>query len=69
VHVNQGVIASFLLVLENTGSWCFLQVGACKSGGRSLLSVGAEEIMEVVLPSYWCLLLVGVGEFGSWYFL
>jgi hypothetical protein len=40
---GKGVVASFWLVPENSGSWSFLQVGACKSGGHSLLLVGARE--------------------------
>jgi hypothetical protein len=38
----QGLGASFRLV-------------ACKSGGCSLLPVGAIELMELVLPLGWCL--------------
>jgi hypothetical protein len=45
---GKGVVASFWLVSENSGSWCFLQVGACKSGGCSLLLVGARELRELV---------------------
>jgi hypothetical protein len=52
---GKGVVASFRLVSENSGSWSFLQVGACKSGGHSLLLVGARELRELVLPSGWCL--------------
>jgi hypothetical protein len=33
VPVNQGVIASFWLVSENSGSWSFLQVGASVNQG------------------------------------
>jgi hypothetical protein len=45
--INQGVIASFHLDPENTGSHTFLQVGACKSRGRSLLPFGAREHREL----------------------
>jgi hypothetical protein len=44
---GKGVVSSFQLVLENTGSWSFLQVGAWESGGRSLLLVGAREFMDL----------------------
>jgi hypothetical protein len=37
---GKGVGASFQLKLENLGSCKFLQVGACKLGGWSLLLVG-----------------------------
>jgi hypothetical protein len=71
---GKGVGASFQLVLENLGSWSFLQVGACKLGGWSLLPVGAGESRELELPSFrleppsvnlggWSLLPVGAGEF------
>jgi len=53
-------------VSENLGSWSFLQVGACKSGGFNLLPIGARELKELVLPSGWCLLPVGAIEFGNW---
>jgi hypothetical protein len=52
---GKGVISSFQLVLENIGSWIFLQVGACKLGGRSLLPVGAREYRELDIPSSWIL--------------
>jgi hypothetical protein len=44
---GKGVVASFWLVSENSGSWIFLQVGACKSWGCSLLSVGSREFREL----------------------
>jgi hypothetical protein len=50
VPVNQGVIASFWLVLENSGSWCFLQVGACKSRGLVPPSSWCWRIWKLVLP-------------------
>jgi hypothetical protein len=40
---GKGVVASFQLVLEKSRSWSFLQVGSLKSGGCSLLLVGAIE--------------------------
>jgi hypothetical protein len=40
---GKGFIASFWLESKNIGSWSFLQVGACKSGGHSLLTVGVGE--------------------------
>jgi hypothetical protein len=40
---GKGVVASFLLELENLGSWSFLQVGACKLGIWSLLLVVAGK--------------------------
>jgi hypothetical protein len=49
--VNNGVGASFQLELENSRSCSFLQVGACKSGGWSLLPFGAGEFRELELPS------------------
>jgi hypothetical protein len=44
---GKGVVASFWLKLDNIGSWSFLQVGACKSMGWSLLPVGAGEFGEL----------------------
>jgi hypothetical protein len=58
-------------VPEKSSIWCFLQVGACKSGGCSLLSVGAREIKELVpvnkgVVSSFPLVL---DNLGSWCFL
>jgi hypothetical protein len=47
---RKGGCSLLSLVLENLGSYNFLQVGAYKSGGHSLLQVGAEELTELVLP-------------------
>jgi hypothetical protein len=58
---GKGVVASFWLVPENSGSWSFLQVGACKSGGRSLLLVGAREH-----TGSWSFLQVGACKLGGW---
>jgi hypothetical protein len=40
VPANQEVSASIQLVLENSGSCSFLQIGVCKLGGWFLLPVG-----------------------------
>jgi hypothetical protein len=43
----KGFVASFRLESENTESWSFLQVGACKLGGWSLLPVVVGEFREL----------------------
>jgi hypothetical protein len=53
--VKEGFIASFLLDLENTGIWSFLQVGSYKSMGHSLLLVGVGEYRDLELPLGWSL--------------
>jgi hypothetical protein len=52
---GKGVVASSLLVLKKSGIRILLQVGACKLGGHILLLVGFKELMELVLPSGWCM--------------
>jgi len=47
---GKGVVASFWLELENIGSCIFLQFGAYKLGGWSLLLVGAIESWKLQLP-------------------
>jgi hypothetical protein len=63
VGACRGVATSFDLVLIKTGGWCllpvgvgksgswsFLQVGACKLGGWCLLPAGVGKSWKLVLP-------------------
>jgi hypothetical protein len=43
---GKGVVTSFHLESKNIGSYSFLQVGSYKSGGFSLLPVGASFMLE-----------------------
>jgi hypothetical protein len=52
---RKGVCSLLPVGFENSRSWIFLQVGACKLWGRILLLVGVEELRDSVLPSCWCL--------------
>jgi hypothetical protein len=52
---GKGFVASFRLELENIGHWRFLQVGASKLGGHSLLLVGSKEQNELYIPLGWFL--------------
>jgi hypothetical protein len=57
---GKGVVASFWLVPENSGSWSFLQVGACKSG------VVASFWLEPENTGSWSFLQVGACKLGGW---
>ena len=46
---EKGVGASFRLVLVNTGSWSFLQVGACKLGSWCSHPIGAGELNVIIM--------------------
>jgi hypothetical protein len=48
---GKGVVSSFWLESKNTRSCSFLQVGAYKLGGHSLLPFVVGEFIELVLSS------------------
>jgi hypothetical protein len=67
---GKGVVASFWLEPKNTGSWSFLQVGACKSGGVASFwlepeNIGSCSFLQVGACKLggWSLLPVVAGEF------